>query len=92
MYGEGGPPDHQGKAPAAVCALRSLASEASRSAFAMRGSSTFTSPDPASAPPLAASSHGVSSSTMRRVGSGAAQDSSGVSRFDIASAIFATAG
>jgi hypothetical protein len=92
MYSDGGPPAHQGKPPDAVCALASLASAASRSAFATRGSRTRASGFPVSRPPLAVSSHGVSSSASLRLGSAASQVSRRVSRFDSSSAIFAMAG
>ena len=94
MYGDGGPPGHHGNAPIEVCALRSLASALSRSASATRGSSTLRNPEPAPAlsPPRESSSQGVSSSAIFRLGSAAAQVSSGVSRFDISRAIVATAG
>ena len=93
MYGDGGPPGHQGKPPIDVCAFRSLASAASRSALAI---ARVEHVDQVRAGVLAAlrrrSSHGVSSSAILRLGSAASQVSSGVSRFESSCAIFATAG
>ena len=54
-----------------VCAFRSLAIAASRSAFATRGSSTLARPSPASLPPRASTSQGLSSSVIFRFGSAA---------------------
>ncbi len=91
MYGEGGPPGHQGNPPESVCAWRSFASAESRSAFAIRGSRTRVRSAPGF-PPRASSSHGVSSSCIFRLGSAASHGSSRVSRFESSCAIAATAG
>ena len=91
MYGDGGPPGNHGKAPSEVCAFFSRASADSRFACATRGSRTLIV-SMSVRPPCAVTSHGVSSSAIFRFGSVASQDSSGVVRFAISAAIFATAG
>ncbi len=92
MYGDGGPPGNQGKAPFAVWALRSFSSDAARSASAVFGSSTWTNPRPSSLPPFDSTSQGDSSSVIFRFGSTASHAGIGVSRFASSAAIFATAG
>ena len=83
MYGEGGPPGHQGKPPDSVCALRSFASAASRSAFAIaRIEHVARGRRPASGRP--APSRATASPRAPSCGWGrrASQVSSGVSRLD----------
>ena len=91
MYGDGGPPGHQGKPPSEVWARSSLASAERRCAAATRGSSTRNRSSP-SRPPRAATRQGVSSRAILRLGSAASQGSNRVSRADSSRASRATAG
>ena len=80
MYGDGGPPGHQGKAPSEVCVVLELGQR--RRAAGRRaiwGSRTRIRSSPPR-PPRAAARQGVSSSAILRLGSAASQGSKRVSR------------
>src|SRR5690606_30066421 len=92
MYGDGGPPGNQGKAPTEVCIFCSERRATSRCSPASLGSSTLSSSASCCPPPCACSSQGVSSSSSFRFGSGASHCSSRVFRVESVLAICPTSG